>query len=198
MQPTASPRATARNRALLVLVTATLWLAFSGKTDWLHLGYGVLSIGLVVLLTRSLVVARRDPSENEAVGRLRWDRGIVYVAWLVAQIVIANVQVTWIIVQPKMPVRPALIRFRTGLTSSLSKTVLGNSITLTPGTFTLQVHEDEFLVHTIHEKLAAGILDGTMQRKVADLFNETVPDDMQIAVMRDPESVRQEVERWSS
>lgn len=197
---TPPPRQSAvlRNTTLLVLVLAALWMAFSGKTDALHLGYGVLSIVLVVLLTRGLVVAQNTPGENEAVARLSWSRALVYPWWLVAQVVIANVQVTWIIIRPTMPINPVLLRFNTGMKSALAKVTLGNSITLTPGTFTLRVEDDCFLVHTIHESLASGLLDGSMQRRVSELFGETIPDDLQITVIRDPEAVREEVAKWCS
>lgn len=190
--------AVVRNTALLVLVLAALWMAFSGKTDALHLGYGVLSIVLVVLLTRDLVVARSRHAENEAVARLSWSRALVYPWWLVAQVVIANLQVTWIIIRPTMPIDPVLLCFNTGMKSALAKVTLGNSITLTPGTFTLRVEDDCFLVHTIHESLASGLLDGSMQRRVSELFGEQVPDDLQVTVIRDPEAVRREVTRWCS
>lgn len=188
----------ARNNALLVVVLAALWMTFSGKTDALHLGYGVLSIFLVVLLSRGLVVSRSRPEENEAIARMSWPRALLYPWWLVVQVVIANVQVTWIIIRPDMPIDPVLLRFRTGMKTSLAKVVLGNSITLTPGTFTVRVEDDCFLVHTIHESLASGLLDGSMQRKVSLLFGETIPDDLQISVIRDPEAVRREVLQWSS
>ena len=199
MQPPATrPRGATRHTVLLVVVLAVLWLVFSGKTDVVHLAYGVLSIVLVVLLSRNLVIAHREPVENEYIGRLHWLRVVTYTVWLIAQIIVANVQVTILILRPGPPVKPALIHFRTGMKSSLAKTVLGNSITLTPGTFTLHVREDRFLVHTIHENLAGGLLDGTMPRKVAALFGEDLPDDIEATVVDDPDAVREEVERWSS
>ena len=198
MQSTTSSRETVRNTTLLVVILAGLWLSFSGKLDAVHLAYGVLSIVLVVFLTRSLVVARRDPEENQAVGRIRPLRAAVYVVWLVAQIIVANVQVTLLILSPRMPVRPALIEFRTGFRSSLAKTTLGNSITLTPGTFTLHVRDDRFLIHTIHERFATSVIDGTLPRKVAALFGEAIVDDLEVRVLRDENEVREEVERWSS
>lgn len=188
----------ARSTVLLILALAVLWLVFSGKYDAVHLAYGVLSVFLVLLLTRDLVVARRDPAENEAIARLNWPKLIVYPVWLVTQIIIANVQVSWIIIRPSMPIDPVLITFRTGMKSSLAKVTLGNSIILTPGTFTLRIVEDEFLVHSIHEGLAGSLLDGSMQRKVAALFGETVVEDLQVRVLRDRTAVEQEVARWTS
>lgn len=198
MQSTTSSRETIRTTTLLVIVLAALWLAFSGKYDAIHLGYGVLSIVLVVLLTRSLVVARRDPTENEAIGRMHPARAVVYLFWLIGQIIVANVQVTLLILNPRMPVQPALIEFRTGMKSALAKTALGNSITLTPGTFTLHVRDDRFLIHTIHEQLATSLIDGTMPRKVAAVFREDLVDDLEVRILRDEDAVREEVRRWSS
>ena len=201
MQPATQPgtrRTHSRNTAFLVVALAVLWLVFSGKTDLLHLAYGVFSIWLVVLLTRSILVARRDPRENEFLSRMNWPLVFVYPFWLVSQVIIANVQVSWIIIRPSMPIDPVLLHFRTGMSSSLAKVTLGNSIILTPGTFTLHIKEDAFLVHTIHESLAASLIDGSMQRRVAALFGETLLDDLHVTVVRDPVSVRQEVDRWSS
>ena len=201
MQPAtqSGPRsAGARNTALLVIALSALWLTFSGKFDVVHLAYGVLSIGLVVLLSRNLVVAHRDPSQNQALTRLNVPRALVYPWWLVVQIIIANVQVSWIIIRPNMKIDPVLITFRTGMTSALAKVTLGNSIILTPGTFTLRIVDDRFFVHSIHESLATSLLDGTLQRKVGALFGEHVPEDLQIVVLRDAAAVKEEVERWSS
>lgn len=196
-QPVAR-RVRVRNMAYLALVLAVLWMAFSGKTDALHLAYGALSIALVLLLTSSLLISRRDPEQAAYIGRFNWSAAIVYVFWLLKEIVVANVQVAWLIIRPSMPVNPALVVFRTGMKGALAKTVLANSIILTPGTFTLRVHDDRFLVHTLHEKLTGSLLDGTMQRKVGVLFREELVEDMQIAFLSDPAEVRTEIEKWSS
>jgi multicomponent Na+:H+ antiporter subunit E len=93
-----------------------------------------------------------------------------------------------------MPIDPVLVRFRTGMQSNLAKVTLGNSITLTPGTFTLWIEGDSFLVHAIHPDMASGLLDGTMQRTVAAVFGETeLPlERMQVEVLRDMQRFAEE------
>jgi multicomponent Na+:H+ antiporter subunit E len=172
---------------LLILVLALLWLAFSGKFDPLHISYGVLSIALVLLLSRQLLTGAGTPVSREMFQGLHMGRALRYPFWLVWQILLANIQVAWIVIDPKMPIDPVLVRFRCGMQGDLAKVVLGNSITLTPGTFTLRIRGDEFLVHAIRPDLAAGLIDGSMQRKVAAVFGEEIlsSDEMQLDVLRD-------------
>ena len=106
-------------------------------------------------------------------------------ALLVWQVLLANLGVARLVLHPRMPIDPVLLRFRTGWENSLPKVMLGNSITLTPGTFTIRIVDDVFLIHAIHEDLAASLLDGSMQRKVAEVYGETLVDDMEMTVIRD-------------
>ncbi len=121
-------------------------------------------------------------------------RALSYPFWLVWQILLANIQVAWIVINPKMKIDPVLVRFRCGMQGDLAKVVLGNSITLTPGTFTLRIRGDEFLVHAIRPDLAAGLIDGSMQRKVAAVFGEEIlsSDAMQLDVLRDMDAFVEE------
>lgn len=154
-------------------VLAVLWICFSGKLDALHLFYGFVSIVLVLAMTRTLVVARNRPADNTFLSRVHWASALTYPAWLLWQICLANLQVARIILSPRLPIDPVLVRFRPDLRTSLSRVVLGNSITLTPGTYTLEIEDGEFLVHAIDPSSAAGILDGTMPRRVGEVFGES-------------------------
>ena len=143
---------------------------------------------------RRLIASRTDPAANEVFFRIRWGRAALYPLWLLWQIVTANLQVAWLIVHPRLPIDPVLLSFRTGMRSDLAKVTLGNSITLTPGTFTLAIEDDRYLIHSIHQKLAASLLDGTMQRQVAAVYGEEeLPvEQMEIEVIRDTASYVEE------
>ena len=172
---------------LLIVVLALLWMAFSGHFDLQHLGYGVVSIVLVFLLSGQLLTHRGTPTTSQMFQGLHAGRALSYPFWLVWQILLANLQVAWIVIDPKMPIDPVLVRFRCGMKGDLPKVVLGNSITLTPGTFTLRILGDEFLVHAIRPDLAQGLIDGTMQRKVAAVFGEEIlsTEAMELSILRD-------------
>jgi multicomponent Na+:H+ antiporter subunit E len=151
------------------------WLLLSGHYDLFHISMGVLSSIAIILLNIRLrryffftdEVFRTSPMELS----LNYPRFILfYVPWLIWQIIIASLQVAYVVLNPKMPIDPALIRFKTKLPTMGSKVILGNSITLTPGTITIQIREDEFLVHALMDISSSGIVDGTLPEQVARLY----------------------------
>ncbi len=171
----------------VLIVLSLLWMAFSGKFDWLHLSYGVLSIVLVMALSRRLILRLDTDPSQDWIPHVHWGWALSYPFWLAWQIFVANFQVAWIVMHPRLPIDPVLLRFRCGMKADLAKVILGNSITLTPGTFTLLIEDDCFLVHCIHPSLASGLMDGSMQRKVAQVFGEhaLLESEMQMEVLRD-------------
>ena len=76
---------------------------------------------------------------------------------LIQEIVIANLCVLKIIISPEIQPEPALVYFGTDLQSELSKVILANSITLTPGTITVSLEDNRFCVHCLDRELAEGM-----------------------------------------
>jgi multisubunit Na+/H+ antiporter MnhE subunit len=107
-----------------------------------------------------------------------WPRIWSYIVWLLREIAIANWQVLKIVLDPKLPIDPAVIRFRSGLQTDLGKTTLANSITLTPGTITVQVDGDEFVVHALvgGEPVVAGLkeMEDRIKRALPGIEPEVV------------------------
>ncbi|MBM4242220.1 MAG: hypothetical protein FJ148_00165 [Deltaproteobacteria bacterium] len=161
--------------ALQVLGLASLWLVFSGKFDLQHAGFGAFSIALVLWRTNRFVVSKRHPAESEALAAIRPLKLAAYVAWLVKEIVVANIDVAKIVLKRDMPIDPALIRFDSTLRTDLARVILGNSITLTPGTLTVEIEGSSFLVHSISADGATGPAIDEMQRKIAALFGDPEP-----------------------
>ena len=145
----------------------TFWVVFSGHFDALHLVLGVLSCALVTATSTDLLLTR-TPSTRTF---LRWWRFAQYVPWLVWQIALANLHVVYLVFRPDR-ISPRVVRFKTSLQSDIARVALGNSITLTPGTITLDIVEDEFWVHAVSEQSAAGVTSGDMERRVARAFLE--------------------------
>lgn len=155
---------------LELLALSILWLLFSGKFDLLHLAYGALSVALVLVLTRHLLRSS-DPRESSFLARTNPGQAISYPFWLAWQILLANLEVMKVILGPSSRLDPQILSFRFPVEGAVPKVVLGNSITVTPGTFTLRIIGDRLVVHSIGPGTAAGILDGTMQKRAAALFN---------------------------
>jgi len=74
---------------------------------------------------------------------------IVFILVLFYEILKANIDVALRIIRPSLPINPGVVVIKTGLKSDIAKTILANSITLTPGTFTLDIQGDKLLIHWI-------------------------------------------------
>ncbi len=155
---------------LQFVVLVGLWLVLSGHYDVFHVGMGVFSAGLVTFMhwriNRYLYF-----NKGIAAGRsLKIIRLALYVPWLIKQIVLSSLQVAYAVLHPRMPIDPSLLRFRVRLPNMTARVILGNSITLTPGTFTLRIKDDEFLVHSLMKASHTGIVDGSLPGQVARLY----------------------------
>jgi multicomponent Na+:H+ antiporter subunit E len=146
------------------------WLVFSGKFDGFHLTLGVISCGIVALLSGDLLF----PSPLDRNLPLVWLRFIGYIPWLLYQIFLANLHVMYLVFHPRMMelIDPQIIEFDSKLTSDISRTTFANSITLTPGTITINVTAiGKFSVHCIDTE-SGKPLPGKMEAKVAKIFGE--------------------------
>ena len=97
---------------------------------------------------------------------------ILYLPWLIYQIYLANLHVVYLVWHRGMPIDPKIIRFKTKLESDLALVTLANSITLTPGTITLDIRDGEYYVHALSKKVADDLLTGDMQNRVAKIYGE--------------------------
>ena len=151
----------------LLLITRVI---LSGLLDEFHIGLGILSCFLVTWLSSGLLFNDRSLSFHS---RLRQAfRLFFYLSWLLWQIVLANIHVLRISFSTRVRerIQPQLVRFRSGLKSDFEKYVLAQSITLTPGTVTLKIDDDVFLVHAISDVAAEGLM-GSMADRVRHVFS---------------------------
>jgi len=93
-------------------------------------------------------------------------RGFTYFPWLLIEIMKSGWDVSRIILNPKLPISPTMVRTKTTQQTSLGQVIYANSITLTPGTISLELGADEILVHALTINGAAGVLSGDMDRRV--------------------------------
>jgi multicomponent Na+:H+ antiporter subunit E len=141
-----------------------VWLLWSGIYKPLLLILGGLSCILVLMVVRRMNVVDAETAPLELSFR-----ALLYLPWIAWEIVKANVDVARRILSPGLPVAPRLIRVRASQTSDLGRTIYANSITLTPGTVTVDVEGDEFTVHALTREAAEGVQEGAMDRRVRRL-----------------------------
>lgn len=147
----------------LAVVMSALWLLLSGHVaEPLLLGLGAASVLLTVILSvRMGVVDREGHPVHAAV------RGLFYWPWLIKEIVLANIDVAKAIVGLTDDIRPSVFTIKASQTSDLGRTIYANSITLTPGTVTIALDNDEMTIHALTSGAAEGLATGEMDRRVA-------------------------------
>jgi multicomponent Na+:H+ antiporter subunit E len=152
----------------LWLLYFTLWLLLSGYFDVpLLLTCGALSCALTVFIARR--VERADPEARPVALWLTNPHAWAYWPWLIGQIALSNLDVARLILDPKLPISPTLIRLRPSQLTELGRVIYANSITLTPGTVTTYLRGNSLQVHALTRAAAQGLADGEMDRRVTAL-----------------------------
>ena len=155
---------------LTFLIMALFWVLFSGKFDPFHLALGLGSCLIVAAFSNDLLF----PSGIKPELFIRWLRFAGYIPWLFYQIFLANLHVLYLVFHPRMMelIDPKIIEFGSRLKNDISRTTFANSITLTPGTITVNVSVlGKFTVHCIDE-VSSRSLPGDMEARIAEVFNE--------------------------
>ena len=145
----------------MIFVLFALWLVFNGKVTLEIVLFGIVLSAAVYLFCWKFL--EYSPKRELLALRLL-PQGIGYFFVLVWEVIKANCSAISLIVSPKYEVEPLLVTFKTELKTDLARTVLANSITLTPGTITVELTEDEFKVHCLDKEMAEGIEDSVFVR----------------------------------
>jgi multicomponent Na+:H+ antiporter subunit E len=157
--------------AALFVSLLVFWFVLSSQYNALFITMGVVSAALVTAVTAPLITAILEPRRHP-LGKipLRLWYLLVYLAWLAWSVMVSSLQVAWIVINPRVPPEPMMLRFRTRLPSRLARVMLANTISLVPGTMTVRLEGDEYLVHALVPSAAGDLLDGSMQSMIARVF----------------------------
>lgn len=148
----------------LGLLLAAAWLLWSGFFKPLLLGLGLLSCALTLYVVRRMGYFDKDTFVFDYGFRL-----LGFWAWLGSEVVSSSLEVAKVVLRRDVDVAPRVVTLDAGDLSLVDQALLGNSITLTPGTLTLDVHEGRLLVHALTPEGAAALEQGEMQRRVRAL-----------------------------
>lgn len=135
-----------RNFVYLFLILLIIWLALTSSFHWQELSVGILlSLILSLILNKNYLGLGLPPF-----GIKRIAFSVVYIVVLFKEVVKANLDVAYRVIHPKLPIKPGIVLIKTALKQDIAKMILANSITLTPGTFTLDILGDTLLIHWIN------------------------------------------------
>ncbi len=163
----------------LFFVSFVFYQLLAGQLYWFDLVTGAVS-ATVVAVGLSRVTFHRDPSVG-TLGRIA--RLVVYVPYLLVEIIKANVLIAAVILHPRLPIDPRMTRLNTAVWGGLPVTTLANSITLTPGTLSVRVDGRSLKVHTLVPAAREDLFDGGLERAVRFVFYGR--DSMQISSPRE-------------
>ena len=128
------------------IIMSILWVIFTGKLDSEELIAGVVISLVLALFTYRYFTEKGllnlTPKKIFC--------GIIYFPYLIWEMIKANLDVAYRVIHPKLPIKPGIVKVKTNMKSDLGKLLVANSITLTPGTFTLDIKDDTLYIHWIN------------------------------------------------
>jgi multicomponent Na+:H+ antiporter subunit E len=145
----------------LTALLTVLWLLLSGFYTPLILSLGAVSIALTLFIS-----TRMDLLDYEGLPfHIAFKTTMRYWPWLIWEIVLANIDVIKRILSPKLDISPTLFTAKTSQLTDLGVVIYANSITLTPGTVSVDINPGEIQVHALSQEGADGILNGEMDAR---------------------------------
>ena len=138
-----------------------VWLLLSGHYTPLLLGLGGVSTLLVVAISLRMDVVDHEGHPLHLGLRILW-----YWPWLMVQVLRANVDVARRVLSPSLPISPRMFKVRATQRTDLGRVIYANSITLTPGTVSVELEGSVILVHALTAEAAEDLREGTMNRLV--------------------------------
>ncbi len=148
----------------LGLVLFGLWLLLSGFFTTLLLGLGVGSVVAVVWMAH-----RMDVIDHEGHPIHLTMRAVFFWPWLLKEIIKSSFDIARVIMSRKMPIHAAVISLKATQETELGQVVYANSITLTPGTVTIDIDRDIMVVHALTTGAAEGLKSGEMDHRVTNM-----------------------------
>ena len=153
---------------LKAMVLFAFWILLSASFEWIHLGLGLIF---------SFAVALINSGHSSFVPKFRlWSRILLYLPWLFYKIVQSSLHLSKLILHPALPIAPQLISVESKLNHHAAVVLLGNSITLTPGTITAEVDRNKLIVHALDKVLSESVTSKQIESKIADIFKDEEPD----------------------
>ncbi len=138
----------------MYLIFFLIWIIFNGQFTLEIAAFGVVIAGLVYWFICKFL--NYSPKTDIALAKKLFEV-LHYIFVLIVEIMKANFAVVKMIMSSKYEIEPVVVKFKTNLKTRPGRILLANSITLTPGTITVSLSDDEYVVHCLDKSLAQGI-----------------------------------------
>jgi multicomponent Na+:H+ antiporter subunit E len=160
-----------RKRLAEFIVIFSMWVLLTWSIKIQDIFTGLVVAFFVTILTRELF-----PDDFlKLLSPKRFLLGVFYIPYLIYYILLANLDVAYRVLNPYLPINPGIVKVKTNLKNEFAKTILANSITLTPGTLTVEVDGDYFYVHWINvssndQEIQRELILGRFERMLRRIF----------------------------
>lgn len=161
------------SRIVTFCISFILWLLLSFSLDWQHLLIGFL-VALLVALTMGDMFAEKA---YKWFSPRRYVWFVYFVLVFLWECIKANIDVAWIVLNPRLPIKPGIVKIKTSLKTETGLTFLANFITLTPGTFSVDIDKDSgyLYIHWIYVETqdvaeATRIIASKFERILKEVF----------------------------
>jgi len=130
---------------VIFILTFIVWMILTWNVEFLNILIGILTCSFVSFLFRKEFKIDRKVFEIK-----RYLYFIEYIFVFIYYMIKANILMAYRVLSPKLPIKPAIVKIPIELKSTLARTILANSITLTPGTFTIKITDEYLYIHWIY------------------------------------------------
>lgn len=153
-----------------------LWIVMSGIFTVKFILYGCISSFLIsCFVVGSLRIGGLKSNRTYFILHANYPKLIIYFMWLIKEVVKSAADVSKIVLSHNMGLEPHVVWFKADYDNPAARAILANSITLTPGTVTIDIYDSGvFSVHALNRDFSEGLLTGKMQNRIAKLYGETI------------------------
>ncbi len=130
-----------------------------------------LILGLIVALVSSIIIFKYLPFNTRLFNPVRIVRGIIYIPYFLWKMIVANIEIALIVLRPVLKIKPSIVKAGTSLKSNEGKLLLTSSITLTPGTLSIDLENDQVYIHRVKTEKTS---EADTKKEVLDPFEKFI------------------------
>lgn len=159
-------------RIVLFIIAFILWLGLTHTLNWQSVAAGIVAAFIATLIFGGIFAKEVRKCFNP----IRWFWFICYIPLFIWECIVANLDVAYRVLSPWMPIKPGIVKIRTNLKSEMAKTFLANSITMTPGTLSVDIDGEYLYIHWIYVRAtdmeeASKKIAGKFEKLLAKIFD---------------------------
>lgn len=150
------------------IILFSFWFLLSGETNLILIISGIIFSLFVAFLSGDFIISGKNLKKDV----FMYLKFLLYIPYLIKEIILANIDMVYRVLHPKLPIDPVIIKFNTELETDFCIITYANSITLTPGTVTIDINKrKEFIVHALTSKYATTLLSRTIEKRIKVIEN---------------------------